>query len=127
MLLQMNKKYKFLKINAQSTVEYAVLIACIAAAVIGMQFYIKRGIQGRLRQGGDEIGQQYSARNTGSTTTTTTDSTWTIKQDMVPLQNNSGAVLGKDNLPINGLKIDTTVNETTTKSGDETIGAFEND
>lgn len=121
------KKHRFLKINAQSTVEYAVLIACIVAAVIGMQFYLKRGIQGRLRQGGDEIGQQYSARNTGSTTTTTTNSTWTINQNIVPLQNDKGAVLGKDGLPVNGLKIDTTVDETTTKSGNETIGAFEND
>ncbi len=123
------KKCRFLKINAQSTVEYAVLIACIAAAVIGMQFYLKRGIQGRLRQGGDEIGQQYSARNTGSTTTTTTNSTWTIKQSIVPLEEKDkpGVVLYKDGIPVNGLKIDTTVNETTTKSGDERIGAFEND
>lgn len=118
----MDKKYRFLKTGAQSTVEYAVLIACIAAAIIGMQFYLKRGIQGRLRQGGDEIGQQYSATNTGSTTTTTTDSTWTITQTLVPLPEKD-----KDNLTINGLKIDTTVDETTTKSGNETIGAFEND
>ncbi len=122
------KKCRFLKINAQSTVEYAVLIACIAAALIGMQFYLKRGIQGRLRQGGDEIGQQYSAGNTGSTTTTTTNSTWTINQNIVQLQDKeTKEFLFKDGLPVNGLKIDTTVDETTTKGGNETIGAFEND
>jgi Flp pilus assembly pilin Flp len=113
------KKHRFLKINAQSTVEYAVLVACIVAAVIGMQIYIKRGIQGRLRQGGDEIGQQYSAGNTGSTTTTTTTSTWTINQSMINI--------GNDTDPKYGLKTNTTVNETTTKSGNEKIGAFEYD
>lgn len=121
------RKQKLLKISAQSTIEYAVLIACIVAAVIGMQFYLRRGIQGRLRQGGDEIGQQYSATNTGSTTTTITDSTWTINQSLVHLQDKSGAFLYKDDLPVNGLNTKTTVDETTSKEGKETIGVFEDD
>lgn len=112
-------KDRLIKINAQSTVEYAVLIACIAAAAIGMQIYLRRGIQGRLRQGGDEIGQQYSAGNTGSTTTTITNSTWTINQSKINI--------GNDTDPKYGLKINTTFNETTTKSGNEKIGAFEYD
>lgn len=112
-------KPRLIKINAQSTVEYAVLIACIVAAVIGMQIYLKRGIQGRLRGAGDEIGQQYSATNTESTTTTTTNSNWTINQSMINI--------GNDIDPKYGLKTNTTFNETTTKSGNEKIGAFEYD
>lgn len=122
------RKQKLLKISAQSTIEYAVLIACIVVAAIGMQIYLKRGIQGRLRQGGDEIGQQYSATNTGSTITTITNSTSIIKQDLIHLQDKeTSAFLYKDGLPLNGLKTDMTVDETTSKSGNETIGAFEND
>lgn len=38
-----------LRCIAQSTAEYAVLLAILATALIGMQLYLKRGIQGRLR------------------------------------------------------------------------------
>ena len=38
-LLQKNK--------AQSTAEYAILIALVVAAVVGMQTYVKRGLQAR--------------------------------------------------------------------------------
>jgi len=51
---------------AQSTLEYAVVIACITGALIAMQFYVKRSIQGRLREAADEIGEQYSAKHTTS-------------------------------------------------------------
>jgi len=33
----------------QSTVEYAVLLAIVASALIAMQIYLKRGVQGRIR------------------------------------------------------------------------------
>ncbi len=35
--------------KAQSTAEYAVLIGLVIAAAIGMQTYVKRGMQARLR------------------------------------------------------------------------------
>jgi Flp pilus assembly pilin Flp len=39
----------------QSTVEYAVLLAIVAAALIGMQVYLKRGLQGRVKDLADQI------------------------------------------------------------------------
>ncbi len=39
----------------QSTTEYAVLLAIVASALIAMQVYIKRGVQGRLREMSDQI------------------------------------------------------------------------
>ena len=57
----------------QSTLEYAVLIAVVAAAAIGMQIYVKRGIQGRLRQSADQVGEQYAPGKTTSTFTTHVD------------------------------------------------------
>lgn len=50
--------------KAQSVLEYAIVISCIAAALLVMQVYIKRGLQGKLRQAGDSFGQQYDPKNT---------------------------------------------------------------
>ena len=52
------------KIKWQSTLEYAILIIIIIGALLSIQFYIKRGLQGRLRQASDDIGDQYSPGNT---------------------------------------------------------------
>lgn len=40
----------FHKLNktAQSTAEYAILIAIVVGALIGMQVYVRRGLQGRI-------------------------------------------------------------------------------
>ncbi len=47
-----------LKIRNKGTLslEYAVLIAILVAAVIGMGVYIKRAICGKLRESGDTFG-----------------------------------------------------------------------
>ena len=39
-----------------STIEYAVLIAVIVAALVGMSFYIKRALSGKWRDVGDSFG-----------------------------------------------------------------------
>jgi hypothetical protein len=57
--------------RAQSTLEYAVLVFVIVAALITMQAYVKRGMQGRIRSSTDEIGEQYSPGYTTSDHTTT--------------------------------------------------------
>ena len=46
--------------RGQSTLEYAVLIACIVAACVGMQLYVKRGAMGKIRESTDQIGEQFS-------------------------------------------------------------------
>ncbi len=50
--------------KGQSTLEYAVLIIIIIAALIAIQTYIKRGVQGRLKSASDDIGDQFSPGNT---------------------------------------------------------------
>ncbi len=42
--------------RAQTTAEYAILIALIVGAVVAMQIYVKRGIQGRVRDVVDHTG-----------------------------------------------------------------------
>ena len=60
--------------GGQSTLEYAILIIIIIGALLSIQVYIKRGIQGRLKSAADDIGDQFSPGNTNSTKTTTTNS-----------------------------------------------------
>jgi hypothetical protein len=73
--------FKFLrKIKGQSTLEYAVLIIIVIGALLTIQVYIKRGVQGRLKSATDDIGEQYSPGNTNIrkqvTVSSTTDETF---------------------------------------------------
>ena len=63
--------------KGQSTLEYAILIAVVVAAAIGMQVYVKRGFQGRLKQSADSIGDQYAPGKTTSNYKRTLDATRT--------------------------------------------------
>ena len=46
--------------RGQSVLEYAILMVIIIAALLTLQTYIKRGIQGRLKSATDDIGSQYT-------------------------------------------------------------------
>jgi hypothetical protein len=45
--------------RAQSTLEYAIIIAVVMAGLWFMQHYLKRGYQGKLRDAADQMGEQY--------------------------------------------------------------------
>jgi len=64
MLQYLNQK------RGQSTLEYAVLVVIIIGALLTVQTYIKRGVQGRLKTAADDIGDQYSVGNTNAIKTT---------------------------------------------------------
>lgn len=68
------------KVKGQSTLEYAMIIAVIVGGLIAMQYYMKRGIQGKLRESTDSIGEQYSAGNMTSKFTTEQVGTQTSKE-----------------------------------------------
>ncbi len=46
----------------QTALEYTVLLIVIMGAFLGMQNYVKRGIQGRWRDAVDGLGDQYDPR-----------------------------------------------------------------
>jgi hypothetical protein len=73
MFLRVGKK-------GQSTLEYAILIGVVVAGLIAMQVYLKRGIQGGLRESADTAGKQFSPGHTTNeyTTTSTTSSKETV-------------------------------------------------
>ena len=50
--------------KAQSTLEYALIISVVVGALLAMQVYVKRGIQGRLKKAADDLGDQYSPGHT---------------------------------------------------------------
>lgn len=56
-MLRMNRK-------AQSTAEYVIVLGLIVAAVIAMQTYVKRGLQGRIKDAVDYVGQEEQAAGT---------------------------------------------------------------
>lgn len=70
MFKYLNKKRQ----KGQSTLEYAVLIIIIIGALLSIQVYIKRGLQGRFKSAADDIGDQFSTGNTNLRLVTTTTS-----------------------------------------------------
>ncbi len=70
-----------LKRRAQSTLEYALVIAVVVGALVAMQVYVKRGVQGRLKSAADDIGEQYSPGNTTGTVTVSTITSTTESLD----------------------------------------------
>jgi hypothetical protein len=53
----------------QSTAEYAVVLALVVGAVVAMQVYVKRGLQGRLKNVVDHTGSGGEVGNAGDTLT----------------------------------------------------------
>ena len=47
--------------KAQSTLEYVVLIAVVVGAILGVQQYVRRAVEGRGKQSADQIGEQWSS------------------------------------------------------------------
>ena len=86
MLQYLNQK------RGQSTLEYAVLIVIIIGALLTIQIYIKRGVQGRLKSAADDIGDQYSDGNTNSIQTTIRNSN---TSETFQAGNSSSTILGK--------------------------------
>jgi hypothetical protein len=63
------------KSKAQATLEVSILIAVIAAALLASIVYVKRALQGKLRESADSVGEQYSPARTFLSTRNSTNST----------------------------------------------------
>jgi len=51
------------KLKGQSALEYALVIAVAIVALIAVNAYMKRGMQGRLKESTDQIGRQWDPAN----------------------------------------------------------------
>ena len=50
----------------QSAVEYVVVLAAVAAALLTMAVYMKRGVSGSLRASTDSVGEQYHPKHSST-------------------------------------------------------------
>ena len=50
--------------KAQNTAEYAILIGLVVAAVMAMQTYVKRGLQGKMQEAADDFTTELGATQT---------------------------------------------------------------
>lgn len=46
--------------KGQSTVEYAIIVAVVISALLVMQFWMRRGVMGKLRESSDSVGEQFN-------------------------------------------------------------------
>ena len=70
--------------KGQSTLEYGLIIAVVVAALLAINWYMKKGVQGKLKESTDQIGRQFDpgtfstawrAQGNGTTTTVETRDT----------------------------------------------------
>lgn len=106
--------------KAQSVLEYTVVIAVFIAAILAMQPYLKRSFQGKLRESGDSIGEQYSPGNATSTTTMTNSSRTTSNTTTLEIES---AGPNEDNT-LQTTVVWTTEYDTTHRFGTEKLGKF---
>lgn len=115
--------------KAQSVLEYAVVVVVFISALLAMQIYLKRSVQGRLRETADSIGQQYSPGNTSSVMYMSSDSnsqsTSTTEEIDVPIdpgdpsKGKTTKLLTTSNWSIIG------AGDTFNRWGTESVGPFE--
>jgi len=53
------------RIRGQSTAEYAIVIGLVIAAAVGMQVYVKRSLQGKIKDAVDYNDPQAASNITG--------------------------------------------------------------
>lgn len=74
--------------KGQSVLEYAILIMVVVGALLAMQWYIQRGMQGKLKESADEIsaGSQYAPTKTTSniTRTVTSETVTNVETEVDP-------------------------------------------
>ena len=98
--------------KGQSTLEYAVLIAVVVAALLAIQIYMKRGVEGKLRSASDDIGQQFDAHRTESQSITTRTGT------SVEVTNGGSSVTYGDGINLGSEP------EVSTRKETETVGSW---
>ena len=61
--------------RGQSTLELALTIVAVAAAAVAMSIFLKRGVMGKMRESGEQVGGQFTPLNTTNTYDKTYDVT----------------------------------------------------
>lgn len=81
----------FIRRRGQTLQEYVILLALVATAFIAMQAYMKRGVQGRLRDLANQISsKQFESNDTTSSTNISRSGTST-EQEHLGTYSNQGS------------------------------------
>ncbi|MFA5059282.1 MAG: hypothetical protein WC676_01465 [Candidatus Omnitrophota bacterium] len=82
------------KHQAQTTLEYAILIIIILGAFVAVSTYVKRGIQGNWKESVDNLGEQYdpTLMNTHINHTITSDAVSWITTSNATVNGEDGIV-----------------------------------
>ena len=70
--------------KGQSVIEFTVLLVIVIGVFIAMQFYVKRGIQGRWKSSLDDFGEQYDPRLTNANVVTRILSNSSTQVQVIP-------------------------------------------
>ncbi len=110
--------------TGQSTAEYAIVFAVVLAALVGMQIYVKRGINARLKDASDSSMDSLWTK-LGKTGTPAAPDTqyepYYASSDYDIHQKASH----RDKMEEGGVVKKEDVDETTTRSGSQTIGVVQ--
>lgn len=66
--------------RGQNTAEYAILIGLVVAAALGIQTYVKRGLQGRMKDAGDAYYDTVTGSSDWTLVSNAAAVVWTTKQ-----------------------------------------------
>jgi len=106
--------------RGQSILEYAALLSIVAAALVAMVVYARRGVSGGLRNAADTVGRQYDPKNTASNFTLSVVSDRTVSSVL-----EQNLVLDPGNNIVGDVIVTTvTLNEATNRTGSENVGAL---
>ena len=98
--------------KGQTALEYVVLLIIVIGSFVGIQNYLKRGLQGRWRDSVDSLGEQYDPRTAVSDITHTLTST------------TNTSIISLDTLGGYWTKRTDRTSSSESKTGNITIGAY---
>lgn len=101
--------------KGQSTLEYVGLVAALVAALIGMQIYIKRALEGGWKASADNMGSQYAPKHTDSEINTRNTS----------YSETTNTTVERADGKLENTVISNTIFDQTEQSGHENLQAFE--
>lgn len=105
--------------KAQSTAEYVIVLGLIVAAVVGMQSYIKRGFQGRIKDAVNYRDQGGQTANVVQFTTNQYEPYYlTSNFDSIRDSDENEQLLGEG-------VVNRDINEISNRIGTQTIGAVQ--
>lgn len=125
----MESFYIIKKKKGQSAMETGLLVMAIVVALIAMQVYIKRAIQGHLRSNVESIGEQYDPAATTSNFSMRHESNITTITDMQTMKRSYRVPTGGMSRPLTYANVLVTTTTTqihydnTTRTGHETVPA----